>query len=166
MKKTIKVISIILCAMMLLAFAGCTDNGGSEGGKTESKYVFSYYGTEMPIGADASTIVASLGDPIDYFEAESCAFNGLDKTYTYTEFVLITYPDGDTDRVSTIRLTADTVSTPEGIELGNTLDDVVAAYGDNYTQDVNSYIYTDGNCQLMFIITDGVVTSITYALAS
>lgn len=167
MKKITKIVSVILCMMLVLAFAGCSGNGNSGNDKktASSKYVFSYYGIEMPIGEDASAIVDSLGEPISYFEAESCAFDGIDKTYTYSEFVLITYPDGDTDRVSTIRLTSDTVSTPEGVELGSSLDDVVAAYGDGYVQDVNSYIYTDGNCKLMFVITDDVVTSITYALA-
>ena len=176
MKKLIRIISVLMLATMMFTLAACggddatqpdttPDSVVSDNTDAASKYVFSYYGTNVAIDADMSALLGSLGDPLSYFEAESCAFEGLDKTYTYVDFVVITYPDGQTDRVSTIRLTADTVSTAEGIEIGNALSDVIAAYGEDYVQDVNSYTYTDGNTELMFIIENDIVSSITYAMA-
>ncbi len=178
MKKLVRIISVLCLAAMMFTFAACGGDAPAEPtpaqpGTTEnvgapsasgSKYVFSYYGTPIAVGSEMAPILSAVGEPLSYFEAESCAFEGLDKTYTYVDFVVITYPDGETDRVSTVRLTADTVSTAEGVEIGNTLSDVVAAYGENYVQDVNSYTYTDGNTKLMFILENDVVTSITYAM--
>ena len=49
------------------------------------------------MGADASKVVDELGEADDYFESESCAFEGLDKVYTYPGFKLNTYPVDDKD---------------------------------------------------------------------
>ena len=35
------------------------------------------------VNQDMTEVLAAEGEPLSYFEAESCAFNGLDKTYTY-----------------------------------------------------------------------------------
>lgn len=173
MKKFAKVLSVLCLVAMMFALVACggeeapADNSNNSNVTVTagSKYVFSYYGVSVPVDAEASGIVAAIGEPLSYFEAESCAFEGMDKTYTYVDLVIVTYPDGATDRISTIRLTADTVSTPEGIEIGNTLADMIAAYGEGYVQDVNSYTYTDGNTELMFIVDGDVINSITYSLA-
>lgn len=175
MKKTIRILSVICLAAMMFMLVAC---GGDEkpadaGTQTNpgtsvsasGKYVFNYYGTKIAISDEAAPIISAIGEPLNYFEAPSCAFEGIDKTYTYVDVVIITYPDGSTDRISTIRLTADTVSTAEGIAIGSTLDDIVAAYGDGYVQDVNSYTYTDGGTKLMFVLENDAVSSITYALA-
>ena len=41
---------------------------------------------------------------MSYFEAPSCAFDGIDKTYTYAGFELLTYPKDDKDYVSSVVL--------------------------------------------------------------
>ena len=47
---------------------------------TEPKgYVFEYNGVKIGMDMEAAPIIAALGEPSSYFEAPSCAFEGLDK---------------------------------------------------------------------------------------
>ena len=90
---------------------GSAEHAGAKG------YVFTVGGITVEMDADAAPIVEGLGEPVSYFEAASCAFEGLDKMYTYNGFELDTYPKGEKDYVSTVILKDDTVLTPEGIGL-------------------------------------------------
>lgn len=119
-------------------------------------------GKEVAVNADMADVLAELGEEQSYFEAESCAFEGLDKTYTYPGFVITTRPDGDKDYVNSIRLTDDTVSTGEGVYIGSTEADVTTAYGESASDTEGMLSYTAGDVALNFILEDGVVTSIEY----
>lgn len=126
--------------------------------KAGSKYVLTYQGCQLPMNADFAPILAYLGEPASYFEAESCAFEGLDKTYTYDGVEVLTYPDGDVDRISVVRILSDSVSTPEGVTVGSTAEDVTAAYGEGGPR----YEYEDGDCLLCVIFQDGKAVSVEY----
>ncbi len=109
-------------------------------------------------------VLEDLGKEQSYFEAPSCAFEGLDKTYTYSGFVITTRPDGEEDYVSSIRLTDDSVTTPEGIYVGSSEADVVAAYGEG-TRDEAELRYTRDSTALSFILEGDKVVSIEYLAA-
>ena len=115
----------------------------------------------VAIDDNMADVLAALGEPLSYFEAASCAFEGLDKTYTYSGFVITTRPDGDQDYVNSIRLTDDSAVTPEGIYIGCPADDVTAAYGEG-SRTENVIRYTKGNSAMNFILEDGKVISIEY----
>ena len=119
-------------------------------------------GKEVAVNADMADVLAELGEEQSYFEAESCAFEGLDKTYTYPGFVITTRPDGDKDYVNSIRLTDDTVTTGEGVYIGSSEADVKAAYGEDGGDAEGMLSYTAVDVTLNFILEDGVVTSIEY----
>ena len=119
-------------------------------------------GKAVAVNADMADVLAELGEGQSYFEAESCAFEGLDKTYTYPGFVITTRPDGDKDYVNSIRLTDDTVTTGEGVYIGSSEADVKAAYGEDGGDAEGMLSYTAGDVTLNFILEDGVVTSIEY----
>lgn len=130
--------------------------------KAESRYVLTYRGCALPANADFAPLLAYLGDPANYFEAESCAFDGLDKTYTYDGVEIITYPDGDVDRISSVRILTGDVATPEGITIGSTPEDVTAAYGTEYDELGQQYTYEDGDCLLSVLFQDGKAVSVEY----
>jgi hypothetical protein len=77
---------------------------------------------------EAIPVIEGLGQPAGYFEAPSCAYQGIDKTYTYAAFELITYPLGGKDFIQDIYFLDGTVYTEEGIHIGSTKAEVVAAY--------------------------------------
>lgn len=130
--------------------------------KADSKYVLTYQGCPLPANADFAPLLAYLGEPANYFEAESCAFEGLDKTYTYDAVEIITYPDDDVDRISSVRILTDAISTPEGVTIGSTPEEVAAAYGDGSNASGQLYSYEDGDCLLSILFKDGKAISVEY----
>lgn len=126
------------------------------------KYTFVYKGTNIDVKAEAAAICDALGEAKSYTEETSCAFDGLDKNYTYTSFIMTTYPDGDKDRVNSITLLDDTVSTADGICIGDSKEKVEEVYGADAFNGVNAYIMTEGDAQLTIIIDNDKVSSIQY----
>lgn len=170
MKKYIKIVSLALALCLLLALAACGETRDSE--KTEppstsgtsqtAGYTFKFKGTDITVDANLAPIVAALGDPTNYFESDSCAFQGKDKVWTYGGVILRSYPEGDKDLVLSIELRDDSVSTPEGIYIGSTKDEVTAKYGAPASETGTAVTYVKGGCKLTFILADGKVSSITY----
>ena len=58
--------------------------------------------------------------------------------------------------------TDDSVTTPEGIMLGSTRDEVIAAYGSSFTEENGNTIYTKGKTELRFRFSENGVTAIEY----
>lgn len=128
------------------------------------EYFFVYNNIEIRINDKFSETLAALGEYQDYFEAPSCAFEGIDKTYYYNGFEIMTYPGGDEDYIFSISLADDNNYTPEGICLGASIDEMTAAYGEDYEKDMGLYVYTKGRTKLMFLTESDVVVSITYEM--
>ncbi len=155
---------------IILLLGGCSTNKGNDSTGDNNPqntdntagYQFDYNGASIYINDRADKIVDTLGTPLEYFEAPSCAFQGLDKIYYYSGFNLSTYPGSDGDYVSAIDFSDDSVSTKEGISLGASRDKVLEAYGNEFTGDNTSLIYTKGNTRLTFLMEGDTVTSINY----
>lgn len=117
----------------------------------------------VSINEDMAEVLAALGEPQSYFEAASCAFDGLDKSYTYSGYRITTRPEGEKDFVNSILLTDDSVTTPEGIYIGCTAEEVTAAYGESEPAGADTVLaYTKGDAALNFVLEDGKVVSIEY----
>lgn len=127
-----------------------------------AEYVFRSGDTVVSIDQDMAEVLSALGEPKEYFEAESCAFEGMDKTYTYSGFVITTRPDGEKDFVNSIALTDDSVTTPEGLYIGSAAADVTAAYGECPGATDTFLPYAKGNTALSFVLSGGKVISIEY----
>lgn len=129
---------------------------------TTNGYVFTSAGTDVVIDAKAEPIIAALGEPVTYFEATSCAFGDLDKTYTYRGFEVDTYSLEGVDYVSAVVLLDDSVTTPEGLAIGDSASKVAEVYGEA-TQDTGSMlVFKKDKMKLDIQITDDAVTSIQY----
>ncbi len=127
-------------------------------------YYFEYNGIRIEIDAELSAVKAQLGEPNFFFEAESCAFEGKDRIYTYNGFELYTYTSGETEYIFSILFIDDSGKTPEGIGLGSSFEDMTAAYGENHTKEFEQYTYFKGNTKLSFLFEDGEVISVEYYL--
>ncbi|MCL2404071.1 MAG: hypothetical protein FWC92_00855 [Defluviitaleaceae bacterium] len=123
-----------------------------------------YNSVTIQMDQDMAYLLTLLGEPLGIFEAPSCAFDGIDRIFGFPGIQIHTYPDGDLDRVHTISFLDDSITTSEGITLGNSLDDVLAAYGSNYEQDTNMFTFTIDRTTLSFFIEDDMVTGIIYGL--
>lgn len=125
-------------------------------------YPFEVNGVTIYMNANAAPIVEALGEPLSFFEAPSCAFQGLDKIYYYSGFELSTYPIGEEDYISSIDFVDDSVTTKEGLYIGASKDEMIQAYGDKYQEEGGMYTYALENSNLTFIIEDDIITAITY----
>ena len=156
-----KILIFLLLATMVLSLVACknNDNPPAEEGKT---YTFAVGTTKIAIDADAAPILAALGQWRDYAESTSCAFEGLDKVYTYAGFEIQTYPMGEKDFVYMVILQDDTVATEKGIRIGSAKDAITAAYGTPDEETATALTYRGKGMYLQFLLRDGAVTSIQY----
>lgn len=125
-------------------------------------FTFAAGDTVIAMNADVAPILEGLGEWENYAETTSCAFKGLDKTYSYPGFDLYTYPLNGKDNVNSVYFVDDTVSTPEGIHIGSTKEEMEAAYGTDYEEEFGAYTYTKDKSKLQFLVTDGVIDSVEY----
>lgn len=115
-----------------------------EGSVSEGDYVVVVKGTAIPLGGDMRNYVGLLGEPDDFGSAKSCTEAGEDKVYTYGGVVIYTYITNGADIISLIEVIGDE-ALPSGIHIGSTKDEVIAAYGSNYTEDGTELLYQIGN---------------------
>ncbi len=162
-----RALTALVCAVALACLsAGCGSgkDAAADGGQAgpSSKYVFEFKGVEVAVNAEMAPLAEALGEPSDYFESESCAFQGLDKVYTYGGVTVRTYPQDGKDYVLSVELRDDAFPTREGIYIGADRDAVLEAYGQPADETGAAVRYVDGDCTLAFLLTDGTVTGITY----
>ena len=139
------------------------DNGNSTTVTEPKGYVFEYNGVKIGMDMEAAPIVAALGEPASYFEAPSCAFEGLDKTYSYGSFELDTYEQNGKDYIAGIFFVDDLIETPEGVALFETKADMTKAYGDGFKEEYGMLVYEKDGMKLKFILEGDEITSIEYA---
>jgi hypothetical protein len=141
---------------MLVCFIGCD--------KEEVNYSFKSGEVGFSVNHDADAVIEKLGDPIDLVETPSCGGGEEpDREYTYAGFKFNTVNENGVNKIVKIVLTDDSVSTPEGITIGDGREAVIETYGADYTENASgTLVYTDGETQLMFGITDGSVSAIHY----
>lgn len=149
-------ISFALACLMLVCFVGCD--------KEEVNYSFKSGEVGFSVHHDADAVIEKLGDPIDLVETPSCGGGAEpDREYTYAGFKFNTVNENGKNVIVKIVLTDDSVSTPEGISIGSSRDEVIAAYGESFTENVSGTLtYTDGTTKLMIGIKDGAVSAIHY----
>lgn len=128
----------------------------------EVSYVFEIEGIEIAMHAEVAPILKRLGESMAFFEAESCAYQGMEKIYTYNGFELYTYEIDGIDYVASVIFLDDTVTTKEGVYLYMTLEQVVDAYGDDYTENLGLYTYELQEGTISFLIDNNEVVSIEY----
>lgn len=156
-----KIVATLLVAVLAFGLMACGASKEDEPTKTKGGYTFKVNETEVVMNAKAEPTIKKLGKANKTFESESCAFDGLDKEYSYNGFVVKTYPNKDTDYIASVTLFDDTVETPEGIAIGAKKEDVIKAYGE-CKESKTVCEYKKGDMKLLFLITDGVVSSIQY----
>lgn len=125
-------------------------------------YTLTYKDASIDVTPDQNMaeVLAALGDADSYFEAASCAFEGLDKTYMYGHVEVDTYPQGEEDFISSIYFLDDLAVTNEGVRVGSSKEEMEAAYGTDYSVVGTECIYAKGNSELRIIVEGDKVSSI------
>lgn len=133
----------------------------SSGSFTESDLSFTFNGCTVTLGEDLSSFTSSLTP--DFEDTSECRAGGKDYLYGYGHFQINGFMADGTDVIRAVAIDIDNadVSTPKGIHIGSTRDDVIKAYGN---ADGNGNItYKLGKASLMFVMnSDNTVKLISY----
>lgn len=172
-----KVIATLLVAAMMLAGCGASNektisnqsqtSGAAEATTDNSSssyagYAFVANDVSVEVDGDFSKFESGLGTPANYYEAPSCAFGDLDKVYTYGGFEIDTYQTEGVDRVSAVVFLDDSVSTPEGLSIGDSADKAKELYGNATSSDDAQMTFEKGGMKLVLLLNDGTVSTIEY----
>ena len=169
MKKLICIVLALVCVFGLVA---CTDNGNTNttttkpaGDKnTPRGYLFTYNGTQFGVDMAMDTVLTKLGEPADKYTSASCAFGGLDTVYYYDSIEISTNDELGYERIYSIYLKDDLVSTEKNICVGDTADAVKAAYGEPSVTAANGLTYEKDGMTLKFNLKDDCVSSVLYIM--
>lgn len=141
------------------------DTSGSDSAEPIG-YTFTYKGVKLYMDMDAEEAVEALKD---YQKGEpnttaSCAFEGLDYEYFYGSFYMCTGTLNGRDLVDNILFMDDTISTDEGLSIGDSKEKVEELYGADGFNGINAYQYKEEPCWLTIIMdsTGETVESIMY----
>jgi len=115
---------------------------------------------------DIANVISKIGEPLEEFEAESCAFDGIDRIFRYPGIQIYTYPKDGSDHIHTIGFFDDIIRTSEGgIRLDLPIQAALDAYGEDYRYETGMYTFTRGLTFLEFLVDDDdIIISITYRL--
>lgn len=173
MKKFAAILLTLTMVITLCACGGTSSNPGPDTGTTKPQgntgsttpvgYTFTYNDYQFGVDMIADVPLANLGEPKDKYTSESCAFGGEDTVYYYNSIQVSTNNEYGYERIYSIYLEDDLVSTEEGICVGSTAEDVKAAYGEpgDKSSDL-CLIYEKDGMTLNFNLVDGVVSTILY----
>lgn len=128
---------------LLLALCACGTLAACGGASDSKGEVFALSIQEQTVKGDVDVAgyLKAFGDSYEYSEAISCAYDGMDKIYSYPGFNIYTYPKEDKDFVLEVELTDDTYGTARGIKVGMTKADIVKAYGEGYFEEGSNLVY-------------------------
>ena len=97
-KKSLMLAAVLTAGVMMAACGSAStlpDNSQEKpvaSQQTESKYSFELKGIELKTDGDLTEYTSKLGEPSGgYYEAKSCAFEGMDKFYYYDSVTLQGY---------------------------------------------------------------------------
>ena len=171
MKRILAGILVSLC--LVLSLAGCggetkvitgssAAKGSSAAAGAGGEFVFKAKDVEIHINSEAKAVLDKLGKPLSTFESPSCAFGDLDVYNTYAGFEVNTFQEKKTDYVKEVILKDDSVSTPEGVSIGEEATKVEKTYGAPTEKSDTKMEYAKEKMKLIFVLKSGKVDEIQY----
>lgn len=162
--KRVMLVSVMVLSMMMI---GCGSSDEPTAvvevvSTATSSYYWTVDGVDLKIDDIAANTVDLISEEAKYFEAESCAYNGIDKIYTYNDYSVTFYEGEGRDGISAIAIMSDLVETNEGIAVGSTEEEVRGVYGEPVQETETLMLYEDNSVELRIILGNGKVTSIQF----
>lgn len=129
---------------------------------TSDTYGLTYKGVFLTPGMNEAEAIKALGEGYVLRVADSCAFQGEERTYDYGKIAIYASSHDDTDKVNTIEVRDASVDCG-GVKLGCTLEDVKKVYGNPTSEESYGLLYQKNHTQIQFICAEGKeVTSILF----
>lgn len=132
-----KILTMLLIAAMLMTVVGGCSNeseqvsGDSQSGAfSKNDLYLTISGEEYRCDVYIDDIIAVFGEDYEYSEGMSCAYDGIDKNFSYEDLDVYTRPDGDKDIVIELCSYSEDAKSSAGIGVGGNADEVREAYGE------------------------------------
>ena len=161
MKKTA---FLALCLLLCVLLCAC---GSDDKALKAEDLSMTVDGKTVSAEASIASILESFGDGYEMAEAVSCVYSGMERTYSYDNLILYTYPGDDGQEHLMEAYAEGNVQTSRGVKLGDSLKDVEESYGSDYTRtgDVVTFSMEAANEQMVpagvyFELNDDIVTAI------
>ena len=126
----------------------------------EPGFVFTFEGVELTPGQAFDA--AALPEANSVYQVPSCAIEGTDNVYNYGTIEVTAFDDGNGEVIYSVYIMDANTPTNEGLYIGDTLDHIVAAYGEDYTREGNQITYQEGDTLLIIILGGEYVQSIDF----
>ena len=129
----------------------------------EDVFSFTYQGVALVPGNAFDS--AALPEAESVYQVPSCAIEGTDNVYSYGDIEVTAFNDGNGEVIYSVYIVDANTPTAEGLYIGDTLDQVIAVYGEDYTQENSQLTYQKGNTLLVIILDGDYVASIDFRWA-
>lgn len=168
MKKQIIKKIILTCVLITssVLLAGCNkeENTGGDGFAT---FKVEYAGVNVTPGENFKVDDIKNGQTPDISKVKGCAMYGFDHIYTYDDIEInANIKEDESEVIYSVFFIGDKVSTPEGIKIGSSVNEMLDAYGDDYDEFNGVYTYTGVGVFLTIQTNKDVVTSIEYTMVT
>lgn len=158
MKKN-KWLFVLLIILGMSTLVSCSGGEGKAQGSNEQKEREVKVNNEIiSLNEDIEEVVGKIGESKEYTESKSCLYEGFDRKYTYDDVVINTYPKDDKNYVSTIDVLSKDVILSKNVKVGDGINDVVEAFGEDYAEKEETYCtYEYGDYGIAFYFEDGLI---------
>ena len=123
-------------------------------------FSFTFEGVELIPGQ--SFDASALPTPQSVYQVPSCAIEGTDNVYNYGTIEVTAFNDGTGEVIYSVYIVDANTPTNEGLYIGDTVDHVIAAYGEDYTRENGQITYQKGDTLLIMILDGDYVLSIDF----
>ena len=162
--KLTRILAAVLLALLLASTVSCGAKSEPVKETDEAGY-FAFGSYTFAIDGEVTeATLAALGKQVKEPEdAPNCAFDGKGMLYTFSGFEVETYAKDGKNYFYGVYLLDDSIfADREGITIGSTKDEVIAAYGQADDAKEGSLTYHRKGMDLVFFLRDGRVTRIHY----
>ena len=158
----------LLCALTVCIFASCDKQGGSNDGGADNDgsskkvvYAIEYNDAKISLGADATSVVKKIGEPVSKQSTGNCGGLGETVRYDYSSFILVVVEYDSGAKVDQIELRNDLVEAVGGVSIGSSEGAVKKAYGEPSEVKGSTFIYKSGKNRMNIGFEDGYVSFLT-----
>ena len=123
-------------------------------------FVFTFKGVDLIPGQAFDA--AAMPEASSVFQVPSCAIEGTDNVYNYGTIEVTAFDDGTGEVIYSVYIMDANTPTNEGLYIGDMLEDIVAAYGEDYTREGDQITYQKGDTLLIIILSGDYVQSIDF----
>lgn len=166
----IKVFLILFIFLSITFIGGCGEKK-TESVKDQKMQIgeVSVQGVVFSVTSPFETIKEKLGEPVSYQESKSCLYAGLDKTYQYSNLIILTYPLKGKEYISSIALlkNAKEITYQSYVKLGDSMEELEEKLkGKNYDKSETCYQLEEGKLGFAFYLENETVIKIEiYSIA-